>query len=104
MTRGVLLITAVPLAACATVPPTVPTGSGEPEERVQGEGSCSAEPAQALLGQTATAELGAEALRLTGARTLRWGPPDSAMTLDYRQDRVNVFYDRSMRVERVTCG
>lgn len=99
--RGLLLMTALPLAACATVPPAE---GAEPEERVEGEGTCTAERARALVGQTATAELGAEALRLTSARILRWGPPDSVMTMDYRQDRVNVFYDRQMRVERITCG
>ena len=40
----------------------------------------------------------------TGARTLRWGPPRSAMTMDYRQDRVNVMYDDTYKSTQVTCG
>lgn len=92
---------ALPIAACATSPAVAP----EPEERVLGaDGTCDAAPAQSLIGQLATQELGAQVLQLTEARTLRWGPPNSAMTMDYRQDRVNVFYDRQMRVERITCG
>lgn len=96
------LMTASLLTSCTTS-----QASGEPElqERVLGaDGTCNVEAAQSLVGQIATAELGARVLRLTGARTLRWSPPDSAMTMDYRQDRVNVFYDKDMRVERITCG
>ncbi|WP_228243005.1 I78 family peptidase inhibitor [Porphyrobacter sp. GA68] len=96
-----VLLAAVPLAACATSQPMDP----DVAERVAGaDGACNAAAAAQLVGQSATPALGARALELTGARTLRWGPPDSAMTMDYRQDRVNVFYDRQMRVERITCG
>ena len=67
-------------------------------------GECAAEPAQSLVGQQVTAEAGQRILSLTGARQLRWGPPDSAMTMDFRPDRVTVSYDRSMRIERIACG
>lgn len=94
---------ALPLAGCAATQAAEPLG--EPEERVLGEdGTCDAEAAQSLLGQTATQELGNRALALTGARVFRWGPPDSMQTMDYRQDRVTVHYDREMKVTRIACG
>jgi hypothetical protein len=35
---------------------------------------------------------------------LRWGPPDSAMTMDFRADRLTVSYDANMVVTGVKCG
>jgi hypothetical protein len=48
--------------------------------------------------------VGAAILTASGARTLRWGPPNSAWTLDFREDRVNVQYDERLIIERITCG
>ena len=39
-----------------------------------------------------------------GASTLRWGPPGSAMTMDFREDRLTVSYDEQMVVTRLNCG
>ena len=71
---------------------------------VAAEGRCDAAPAQPMVGTPADAEAGATLLTLTGARTLRWAPPDAAMTMDFRPDRLTVSYDRSMRIERIACG
>ena len=67
-------------------------------------GECNAEPAQGMVGQQASAEVGQRLMALTGARQLRWAPPDSAMTMDFRPDRLTVAYDRAMSIERITCG
>lgn len=86
------------LAGCAAAPvdpadlPAMPAGQ------------CSAEPAQALVGHMATAASGAELLRLTGARGLRWVPPRSAVTMDYRADRLTVRYDDAYVITAVSCG
>ncbi len=85
---------ALALAACAT------TG----DAAGPGGGVCNAEDAQGFVGQQATPEAGAELLRLTGARQLRWGPPRTPMTMDFRQDRLTVSYDDDMVIERVSCG
>ncbi|MFN4037995.1 MAG: I78 family peptidase inhibitor [Erythrobacter sp.] len=65
---------------------------------------CNAEPAQYHVGHDATEAMGAAILKDSGARTLRWGPPRSAWTMDYRQDRVNVRYDDAMKIIDITCG
>jgi hypothetical protein len=67
-------------------------------------GVCDAAPARSLVGQQATAEVGQRIMSLTGARQLRWGAPGTAMTMDFRQDRVTVSYDQAMRIERISCG
>ncbi len=66
--------------------------------------TCDAAPAQAHVGKPASEAVGAAILRESGARTLRWGPPRSAWTMDYRQDRVNVRYDDAMKILDITCG
>ena len=48
--------------------------------------------------------MGAAIMKDTGAQTLRWGPPDSVWTMDYRVERVNVRYDREMKITEITCG
>jgi len=82
------------LAGCATVP--AETGGGGRE--------CANDGLDAFVGRTVSAELGAELLKKSGAKTLRWGPPDSAMTMDFRADRLTVSYDRDNKVTSASCG
>lgn len=93
---------ALGLAGCATVPPS----DAPIQDREAGAtgGTCDGEPAQRYLGQTASADSGAAILRSTGAGIFQWVPPDSAVTMDFRADRVRVTYDRAMAITRVDCG
>lgn len=65
---------------------------------------CDASGAQGLIGQPATEALGTRALELTGARTIRWIQPGQAVTMDYREDRLNISLNARNRVERISCG
>ncbi|ODT01343.1 MAG: hypothetical protein ABS49_01715 [Erythrobacter sp. SCN 62-14] len=99
---GLLALASFLVAACGSaggkVVSTPPVADAEPVQL------CDAAPAQYHIGQNVTEAMGAAILRETGARTLRWGPPRSAWTMDYRQDRVNVRYDDEMKIIDVTCG
>lgn len=88
---------ALSLGACAAT-------AQQPVEPVMGGGTCKVDRAQALVGQKATQELGSRALQLTGARSLRWGPPGMMFTRDYRPGRLNITYDATMSVTRIYCG
>lgn len=89
------------VAACASTP----HGSvGEDGMIIAPEGMCDADAAQTHLGQRATAQIGATMLSETGARQLRWVPPRTAVTMDYRADRLTVTYDDDLVIERITCG
>ncbi|HYD37898.1 MAG TPA: I78 family peptidase inhibitor [Allosphingosinicella sp.] len=57
-----------------------------------------------LVGRARSEDVGAEALRLTGARTVRWIPKGAMVTMDYREDRVNLHLDGKGKVVRVACG
>ena len=79
------------------------------EEAVPEHGSspgfrCEAGKAQMLVGQAASGELGARALELTGARTIRWIQPGQMVTMDYRTDRLNIELDNRNRVTAIRCG
>jgi hypothetical protein len=65
---------------------------------------CNADPAQLFVGQKADAAAGLAIRQATGADELRWGPPRSAMTMDFRQGRVTVAYDDAMTITRISCG
>lgn len=65
---------------------------------------CNAAPVQYHVGRDATQATGEAILKESGARTLRWGPPNAAWTMDLRQDRVNVRYDANMKIIDITCG
>jgi hypothetical protein len=67
-------------------------------------GNCNATRAQGLIGRASSAQLGNEALGLTGARSLRWIAPGAMVTMDYRPDRLNIETDAQSRVRSIRCG
>ena len=88
--------------ACTSLPP--PTDGSAPPEQGAGESGCNAAAAQDLVGRQRSEALGAEALRLTGARAVRWIRPGDAVTMDYRPDRLNIELDEQGRVSAFRCG
>ena len=88
---------------CAPLPPAAAEEENVP---VHGESGarCDGSRAQMLIGRAASAELGAEALRLTGSRSLRWIRPGDIVTMEYREDRLNIHLDARNRVARLQCG
>jgi hypothetical protein len=97
-----VLAGALSLGGCASVP------SGAVADPGGGQGpdgaTCSAEPGQRFVGQKADAVTGLAIREATGARILRWVPPRSAVTMDFREDRVTVSYDDAMAITTVACG
>jgi hypothetical protein len=87
-------------SACAVTPPP------EPEVPVHGDvgGSCNARAAQGLVGRAADNDLGYEAQRLTGARTIRWIRPGDMVTMEFSPSRLNIHLDERHRVSRIVCG
>ncbi|HEX8309638.1 MAG TPA: I78 family peptidase inhibitor [Allosphingosinicella sp.] len=81
-------------SGCATA-----TAPAEPEA-----GKCDSSKAQALIGRSRSAETGTEALRLSGARSLRWIAPGTMVTMDYREDRLNLRVDPAGKVVKADCG
>ena len=101
MTRTAALALALPLvAACATVDAgSVPPGGGPATGSV-----CRNDQLQQFVGKTATADLGAEIVRVSGAKTLQWVAAGTMVTMDFREDRVRAYLDERNRVQRISCG
>jgi hypothetical protein len=99
---GRMMITslmALPLAACAGA-----NGQGPGAPPAMAEGPCRNDGLDSFVGQKASAEVGAALLKASGAKTLRWGGPGMAMTMDYRADRLTVSYDAAMAITSARCG
>lgn len=66
-------------------------------------GPCKAEAAQGLVGKEKPTD--AEAMRLTGSKTVRQIQPGDMVTQDFREDRVTIETDPATGlVTRATCG
>jgi len=57
-----------------------------------------------FAGRPATQDLGAEVLRVSGARNLRWVAHGMMVTMEFREDRVTVWLTADNRVDRAVCG
>ena len=87
------------LNGCARTP-SAEDGVGTPVA----SGPCRGDALAAFIGQKASSELGQHMLKASGAAKLRWVPPRSAVTMDFRPDRLTVSYDDEMTVTRLSCG
>ena len=93
--RKLVALCSVALGACSTAPAEGSEPAG---------GKCRAEGLERYVGEAGSAENGAAILRESGAKTLRWIPHGSAITMDFSEQRVNVRLDPQSRIETVTCG
>jgi hypothetical protein len=99
MRMMVMSLMALPLVACAGMNDA---GPGTPPATA--EGPCRNDGLDSFVGQKASAESGAALLKASGAKTLRWGGPGMAMTMDFRADRLTVSYDEAMTITSARCG
>jgi hypothetical protein len=117
------------LSACSTPPPSdaAPADAAAPAEASAAPGAdvppvadaadaadatdaeemtmtCDAGKGQWAVGQIADEALVAKVKADTGSDRYRVIPPDTAVTMDYREDRVNIETDANNRVIAVRCG
>lgn len=100
MRRLALAVTSL-IAACSAVPPA------EPEIPVRGATpgfTCRNQGLDVFIGQVATPEVGAQLLRASGARVIRWVQPGMMVTMDYREDRLTVRLASNYRIVTANCG
>lgn len=99
-----LLSLSLLLTGCANSIQEAPNTTNPILGKDAGGFECSAEAAQYAIGQKTSTELATELMRKTGSKTLRWIPPRSAVTMDFRSDRLNIAYDDAMVISQVSCG
>lgn len=99
LTASVLLAA----AGCTTAAESPEQVGGQPKDPILLAG-CDATKLQYAVGQKRSEALGAKLMRESGAKTLRWMPPRTAATMDFRSDRLNIAYDDSAVITAVDCG
>ncbi len=102
--KFLLPIIALAMAGCADPERDAPYNTTPVPEKDAGGFECSADAAQYAVGQKTSVELAAELMKKTGSKTLRWIPPRTAVTMDFRSDRLSISYDDAMVITQVSCG
>ena len=102
--KYLLPLIAFGLVGCAGPAREAPYTTTPVPEKEAGGFECSAEAAQYAVSQKTSVELAGELMKKTGSRTLRWMPPRSAATMDFRNDRLNIAYDDAMVITQISCG
>lgn len=90
------------VSGCTTPSNSAQPNSGEAKDPVLA--GCDATKLQYAVGQKSSAALGAKLMQESGARTLRWMPPRTAATMDFRSDRLNIAYNDAMVITSIDCG
>ena len=85
------------LSACAT-PGEMPVHGETPGHK------CDDAHAASFIGQPGTSETGAAIMKATNSAVLRWAWPNSALTMDFRSDRVTVTLSPDGKVSKIDCG
>lgn len=103
MNRDFLIaILMIPMLAGCTA-----AGSLQPAEAgpvVKGDGRCDATPVSWAVGRKADEEVMKKVWRQSGAGLVRPIAPGQAVTMDFRQDRINVHLDAANTITRLDCG
>jgi len=98
--RKTLFFAPALLAACASASPvgTIPVHGVTPGHK------CDAKGTDRFIGQLGSGSTGAAIKRATKAAVLRWSPPNTMLTMDYREDRVTVWLDQNKKITKIRCG
>lgn len=98
--RKALLLTPAMVAACAanSPPGSIPIHGVTPGHK------CNATGADSFIGRTVSGATSAAIKRATNAAVLRWSPPNTMLTMDYREDRVTVWVDAHRKITKIRCG
>ena len=65
---------------------------------------CNVHSADKFIGRLASPSVRDSILRSSNAALLRWAPPHTMLTMDFRSDRVTVYLNSLHRVTKISCG
>jgi hypothetical protein len=104
MKNNKALVFVAALAAPALVA-CIPTADVEAASANTTEAAaCDSKTVQSYIGKRFTAVLAEQMRKEAGASIIRTGPKDGPVTMDYRVERLNIFYDDAMLIVIVNCG
>ncbi|MCD2315827.1 hypothetical protein LQ954_06660 [Sphingomonas sp. IC-11] len=90
-----IVAAAVALAGCTTMDTALPTAPSQ--------GRCNAANVQDFVGKALTAHQ-AEAKQRAGAAIVRSYETGSPLTMDYREDRLNIETNAAGTIVKLSCG
>ena len=99
-----ILLIALTLAGCAAPEREAPYNMVTVPAAEAGGFECDAAPVQYAVSKKASAALAQELMAKSGASSLRWIPPRSAVTMEYNSVRLNISYNDNMVIDRISCG
>ena len=91
------------LAGCVPATPAA-EGNQPPQEQPAEGGRCDAAKAQSYVGEPESAAIAEQARQKSGARTVRWLRPGQIVTMEYRDDRLNLELDAQGKIIAIRCG
>ncbi|MCW3837965.1 I78 family peptidase inhibitor [Sphingomonas canadensis] len=98
----ILLPAAALFATAACIPqsqPPAPQPAPAPAS-----GTCNADGVRDLIGKPLTEAVAKEIVARTGSVSMRRIAPGMAVTMDYREDRVNAYVDDANVLTDIRCG
>ena len=102
--RSLLFAATAGLALTACVTPPAESAANPPPAPEETPMTCDAKKGSWAIGKVADEALVAKVKADTGSERYRVIPPDTAVTMDYREDRVNIDVDANNVVTAVRCG
>ena len=96
--RRVVVLVPIVVAACSTTPAAIPV-HGQTHGYI-----CRNEGLDRFAGRAPTSGVGAEMLKASGARTLRWVRFGAMITMEFSPSRLTVRLDPHGRIASTTCG
>ena len=101
MIRLALPLIALTLMGCARVAEGEPYPlPGSPPEATP----CGSQHLAGFVGKKRTDTIAAQVAQVSGAKSIRWIKPGMAVTMDYREDRLNVRLDDKGKILSFNCG
>jgi hypothetical protein len=89
--------------ACAACTPMAPPETAAPPPS-EGGAQCDVSQMLEMVGERATPGVVERARKQSGARTVRRYASGSALTMDFRPDRLNVEVGELGRIVKLSCG
>jgi hypothetical protein len=117
--RRVTVLVACLLTGCSTNPPPsnipappTPPVTGEsagaidptPVHGITPGHKCTTAETDRFIGLRGNSAIGAAIKHASNAAVLRWSPPNTMLTMDYREDRVTVWIDAAKKITKIRCG
>ena len=98
----------VPGAATASSTPTASatpmSETSTPSPAAAASSACGEDKAARFVGKIATPDVRAQTIEAVGHNRIRWIGPDTVVTMDFSESRLNMMLDAANRIVGAKCG